>query len=276
MNLKRKPIRILLYITFILIIIFSTRYIVKSYMVNQESIQERELLNEIDVESGINDGLKSDINSKTKNLLSKENEKKRKERESKERMLKVQKLQEQNSDIVGWIEIEETNISYPVLQGDDDVFYLTHNYKMEQTEKGSIFLTADYDWNIAGNNLIIYGHNLVNGQMFKDLLKYSDEKFYRKHPVIRFTTNKTDIVFDVMSAFKSRVYNKDEENVFKYYDFINSENKNEYNKFVENAKKYSIYDTGVDAKYGEQLITLITCSYHSDDGRFVLIGKKKS
>lgn len=276
MNLKRKPIRILLYITFILIIIFSTRYIVKSYMVNQESIQERELLNEIDVESGINDGLKSDINSKTKNLLSKENEKKRKERESKERMLKVQKLQEQNSDIVGWIEIEETNISYPVLQGDDDVFYLTHNYKMEQTEKGSIFLTADYDWNIAGNNLIIYGHNLVNGQMFKDLLKYSDEKFYRKHPVIRFTTNKTDMVFDVMSAFKSRVYNKDEENVFKYYDFINSENKNEYNKFVENAKKYSIYDTGVDAKYGEQLITLITCSYHSDDGRFVLIGKKKS
>ncbi len=274
MNLKRKPIRILLYITFILIIIFSTRYIVKSYMVNQESIQERELLNEIDVESGINDGLKSDINSKTKNLLSKENEKKRKERESKERMLKVQKLQEQNSDIVGWIEIEETNISYPVLQGDDDVFYLTHNYKMEQTEKGSIFLTADYDWNIAGNNLIIYGHNLVNGQMFKDLLKYSDEKFYRKHPVIRFTTNKTDIVFDVMSAFKSRVYNKDEENVFKYYDFINSENKNEYNKFVENAKKYSIYDTGVDAKYGEQLITLITCSYHSDDGRFVLIGKQ--
>lgn len=243
-------------------------------MVNQESIQERELLNEIDVESGINDGLKSDINSKTKNLLSKENEKKRKERESKERMLKVQKLQEQNSDIVGWIEIEETNISYPVLQGDDDVFYLTHNYKMEQTEKGSIFLTADYDWNIAGNNLIIYGHNLVNGQMFKDLLKYSDEKFYRKHPVIRFTTNKTDIVFDVMSAFKSRVYNKDEENVFKYYDFINSENKNEYNKFVENAKKYSIYDTGVDAKYGEQLITLITCSYHSDDGRFVLIGKQ--
>lgn len=276
MNLKRKPIRILLYITFILIIIFSTRYIVKSYMVNQESIQERELLNEIDVESGINDGLKSDINSKTKNLLSKENEKKRKERESKERMLKVQKLQEQNSDIVGWIEIEGTNISYPVLQGDDDVFYLTHNYKMEQTEKGSIFLTADYDWNIAGNNLIIYGHNLVNGQMFKDLLKYSDEKFYRKHPVIRFTTNKTDMVFDVMSAFKSRVYNKDEENVFKYYDFINSENKNEYNKFVENAKKYSIYDTGVDAKYGEQLITLITCSYHSDDGRFVLIGKKKS
>ena len=276
MNLKRKPIRILLYITFILIIIFSTRYIVKSYMVNQESIQERELLNEIDVESGINDGLKSDINSKTKNLLSKENEKKRKERESKERMLKVQKLQEQNSDIVGWIEIEETNISYPVLQGDDDVFYLTHNYKMEQTEKGSIFLTADYDWNIAGNNLIIYGHNLVNGQMFKDLLKYSDEKFYRKHPVIRFTTNKADMVFDVMSAFKSRVYNKDEENVFKYYDFINSENKNEYNKFVENAKKYSIYDTGVDAKYGEQLITLITCSYHSDDGRFVLIGKKKS
>lgn len=274
MNLKRKPIRILLYITFILIIIFSTRYIVKSYMVNQESIQERELLNEIDVESGINDGLKSDINSKTKNLLSKENEKKRKERKSKERMLKVQKLQEQNSDIVGWIEIEETNISYPVLQGDDDVFYLTHNYKMEQTEKGSIFLTADYDWNIAGNNLIIYGHNLVNGQMFKDLLKYSDEKFYRKHPVIRFTTNKTDIVFDVMSAFKSRVYNKDEENVFKYYDFINSENKNEYNKFVENAKKYSIYDTGVDAKYGEQLITLITCSYHSDDGRFVLIGKQ--
>ena len=77
-----------------------------------------------------------------------------------------------------------------------------------------------------------------------------------------------------MSVFYSRVYYKNEKNVFRYYYFVNAENEQEYNDFVNNAKKASIYDTGITAEYGEQLLTLSTCSYHTEDGRFVVVAKK--
>ena len=76
--------------------------------------------------------------------------------------------------------------------------------------------------------------------------------------------------------FKIRVYYKSETNVFRYYNFINANDEAEYNEFVEKAKSSSIYDTGITANYGDDLITLITCSYHVDDGRFVVIGRKFS
>ena len=75
-------------------------------------------------------------------------------------MLKVKELKEENQDIVGWLEIEDTNINYPVLQGKDNEYYMTHNYKKQKSKNGSIFLDKDYDWNIKGNNLLMYGHNL--------------------------------------------------------------------------------------------------------------------
>ena len=192
-----------------------------------------------------------------------------------ERMLKVEKLQAENKDIVGWIEIEDTNINYPVLQGEDNEYYLTHNYKKETSQKGSIFLTKDYDWDLPSTNLLIYGHNIMNGQMFQNLLKYADEEFYKEHPVIRFTTQNEDKEYEIISAFKSRVFYKSEQNVFRYYDFVNAENEEEYNEFIKNAKDSSLYDIEKTAEYGDKLITLITCSYHTTDGRFVVIGREK-
>ena len=190
-------------------------------------------------------------------------------------MFKIKKLQEQNSDIVGWIEIEGTNISYPVLQSEDDKYYLTHNYKKEKSEKGSIFLSKDYNWEIPSDNLLIYGHNLVSGQMFNNLLNYKDKEFYIKHPNIRFTTEKEDLKFEIFSVFYSKVFLKSEKNVFKYYNFITAKSEKDYNNFIENAKEASLYDTNKEAKYGDMLITLVTCSYHSKDGRFVVIGVEK-
>ena len=190
-------------------------------------------------------------------------------------MLKVKKLQEENAEIVGWLEISGTKINYPVLQGTDNEYYMTHNYKKQKSKNGSIFLNKDYDWTIPSSNLLIYGHNLGNGTMFQELLKYADENFYTKHPIIRFTTAEEDAEYEIISVFKSRVYYKSEENVFRYYYFVNAESEGEYNEFVENAKKASLYDIEATAKYGEQLITLSTCSYHVEDGRFAVVGRKK-
>ena len=192
-----------------------------------------------------------------------------------ERMLKVKELKQENADIVGWLEIDGTNINYPVLQGKDNDYYLKHNYKHKYISTGSIFLDKDYDWNKPSSNLLIYGHRNKVGLMFDELIKYKDETFYKEHKTIRFTTADEDAEYEIMSAFKSRVYYKDEKNVFRYYYFIDAENKEEYDEYVTNSKEVSLYDTGFTAKYGEQLITLSTCDYEVENGRFVVVAVKR-
>ena len=279
---KRKILNCLIYFFIVVNLILACIYIAKFMDIGREAKIESELLDSIEIgeiknanreENESNNNEENQvINEKEENV---KNKNKEREIEATERMLKVEKLQEENEDIVGWIEIEDTNISYPVLQGKDNEYYLNHNYKKEKSQKGSIFLDANYDWSIPSNNLIIYGHNIVNDLMFKDLLKYANEEFYKEHPVIRFTTKENDGEYEIISAFKSKVFNKSDTNVFRYYNFINAETEEEYNEFVENAKKASLYDIEETAEYGEELITLITCSYHTTDGRFVVIGREK-
>ena len=191
-----------------------------------------------------------------------------------ERMLQLEKLQKENEEIIGWLEIEGTNINYPVLQTSDNDYYLTHNYKKEKASTGSIFLDKDFDLINGSSNYLIYGHRNKSGLMFEDLIKYAEEDFYKEHTKIRFTTNKDDSIYEILSVFYSRVYYKSEQNVFRYYYFVNANNEQEYNDFVNNAKKVSLYDTGVTAKYGDQLLTLSTCEYSQEDGRFAVVCKK--
>lgn len=247
---RKKKVRknMLIYLFLILCIIISSIFIAK-YFINKN--KERSLLNEIKID-------------KTKIT-----------KEKTERMLKLEKLQQENNEIVAWIEIENTNISYPVLQGTDNSYYMTHNYKKETAKDGAIFLDKDYNWNLPSTNLLIYGHNNIgSNEMFASLLNYKDESYYKKHPTIKFTTNKEDVEYEIIAVFETRVFYKSEKNVFRYYYFINAENEQEYNDFIENSKKSSLYDTGKTAQYGDQLMTLSTCSYHTEDGRFAVVAKK--
>ena len=186
--------------------------------------------------------------------------------EKTERMLQLEELRKQNNEIIGWLEI--------VCQAEDNDYYLTHNYKKEKENTGTLFLDKDFDLDKSSTNYLIYGHRNKQGLMFEDLMKYSKQDFYNEHPTIKFTTTKEDATYEIIAVFYSRVYYKDEKNVFRYYYFVNANNENEYNDFVNNAKKASIYDTGVTAKYGDQLLTLSTCEYSQTDGRFVVVAKK--
>lgn len=192
-----------------------------------------------------------------------------------ERMLQVEELKKENEDVVGWLQIEDSNINFPVLQGSDNEYYITHNYKKEKSKDGAIFLDKDYNWDIPSSNLLIYGHNNKNGNMFQELLNYKEESYYLKHPIIKFTTINEDSNYEIISVFLSRVYYKNEKDVFRYYYFINANNEEEYNNYVSESKKASLYDTGKTAKYGNQLLTLSTCEYSQEDGRFVVIARKQ-
>lgn len=301
---KNKILNRILYLIFILLIILSSVYIAKSFISKKEAENERDLLNSIDIEDV--EEIKEDKNSKTNDGNNNESEKqkdyneknqyegninntnnqyeeeksaeeirKEKEAESINRMAQVAKLKKEYKNIVGWIEIKDTHISYPVVQGKDNEFYLTHNYKGGKAERGAIFLDSGYNWNIKGNNLMIYGHYMINNEMFTDLTKYVKEEYYKEHPIIRFTTENEDAEYDIIAVFRAKVYNKNNKDVFKYYNFMNSESEKEYNNFIKNIKKASIYDIDEIAEYGDELITLTTCSYYTEDGRFVVVGKKR-
>ena len=263
-NIKNTKIYILIYWILISLIIISIVYILKYIFTNislkKEIIEETNLLNTIEIDE-----------SKLENV---EENKEREEPKETEKVLKVKELRKENQDIVGWLEIENTNINYPVLQGKDNEYYMSHNYKKQKSKNGAIFLDKDYDWNIKSNNLLIYGHNLNNGTMFQELLKYEKESFYKEHQIINFITEKEEANYEIISVIKTRVYYKNEKNVFRYYFFINPKSEKEYNEFITNAKKESLYETNKTANYGDELITLSTCSYHVKDGRFAVIGKK--
>ncbi len=281
---KRKGRYVIIYLLLSVLIVLSLIYIINFFSLKQEAKEQSKLLSTIDIYE------KENAKEVAQNISEDEEEKAELELEEKgetistenteeqkqetERILQVKQLQEQNADIIGWLEIENTNINYPVLQGTDNSYYMTHNYKKENSKNGSIFLDANYNWNIPSNNLLIYGHNLENGMMFQELLKYEKESFYQEHPVIRFTTAEEDAEYEIISAFKSRVYYKSEKNVFRYYFFLNRESEEEYNEFVKKAKNASLYPIDATASYGEQLITLSTCSYYVKDGRFAVIGRK--
>ena len=192
-----------------------------------------------------------------------------------ENMQKVINLKQENEDIIGWIQIENTIIDYPILQATDNSYYLTHNYKKEKSKYGSIFAKSECNMQDNNSNVIIYGHNMEDEQMFNTLLKYADKNFYNEHKEIRVITEKEENKYNIVSVFKSRVFFQDEKDVFRYYNYINFEDEAMYNEYIENCKKIQLYDTGVSAKYGEQLITLITCEYSQENGRIVVVAKKE-
>ena len=215
------------------------------------------------------------INKEAKDFINTNNETNISKTEEQERIEKVKELKKENSDIVGWMEIPNSNISYPVLQGEDNSYYMTHNYKKEYSKDGSIFLDKDYDWRKPSTNLLMYGHNNRDSkEMFVDLMNYKEESYYKDHKIIRFTTENEDTEYEIISVFLSRVYYKSEKDVFRYYYFINAENEEDFNYYVENSKKVSLYNIDTTAKYGDQLLTLSTCEYSQEDGRLAVVARK--
>ena len=192
-----------------------------------------------------------------------------------ERMLQVKELNNQYPELKAWIEIEGTKINYPVMQGQNNTFYMNHDYKKSYSRWGALFIDSSYVWNPASSNKLIYGHNFSDGAMLSDLLKYKDDDFYYEHPSIRFTTPEEDAEYEIIAVFNSRVYYESETDVFKYYYFVNAEDRDEYTNFVNNAKAASLYKIRKAAVYGEELLTLSTCDYSQKDGRFVVVARKK-
>lgn len=195
------------------------------------------------------------------------------EQEPREVLEEYKNLLNKNKKLIGWLKIDDTNIDYPVMQTSDNEYYQDHNLNQEYDKNGSIFMDKDCDVLKPSTNYILYGHHMKSGQMFGKLDLYSSEKYGSEHQYIQFDTIYEKGLYQVMYVFRSRVYSE-EEIVFKYYQFIDALSEQEFDSYMQEMSAMSLYDTGVTAQYGDQLLTLSTCDYQEKNGRFVVVAKK--
>ena len=182
---------------------------------------------------------------------------------------KYKALYEQNEDFIGWITIANTKVNYPVMQSvDNPDFYLKHGFDKSYSNYGVPY--ADEACAIGlSNNIVIYGHNMKNGSMFSDLLQYASEDFCAENPVICFDTLSRLNEYQVIAAFCFDTNNE----TFRYNEYVDM-NEEAFAEFMENCNARKLYDTGVSAEYGDELITLSTCEYTYENGRFVVVAKR--
>lgn len=181
-------------------------------------------------------------------------------------------LAQQNPDLYGWIKIDDTPLDHPVMHTPNDPEkYLRLNFDNEYSLAGSIFM--DFRCSGDSDNIILYGHNMENGTMFGSILNYQNKEFWNEHKIIHFDTLYEQQDYEVVAAFFDHVHSSDDTS-FKYYNFIDAKDKQEYDNAIKFFEEKALYYTGVSLKYGDQLLTLSTCSYHVKNGRFVVLARK--
>lgn len=183
-------------------------------------------------------------------------------------------LKKENKDFFGWIAIDGTRINYPVMHTPEDPeYYLRRDFEGEASQSGTPFLDAScYE---GCGNYIIYGHNMNDGSMFASLLHYADDDYRLEYPLISFDTLTQRSEYRVAAAFYSSIYYEHEKDVFRYYRYTDLTDPALFSEYATRIKEASLYDTGVNLEPGDELLTLSTCSDHTEDGRFVVVAKRE-
>ena len=179
-----------------------------------------------------------------------------------------EKLDSVNHDYVGWLTVDDTLIDYPVMKSseEDPEYYLYRDFYGNDSVSGCLFIGEGC--NSDSKSFVIYGHNMNNESMFGALDEYYDYDYAQKHQDIHFYVNGEDRSYRVFAAFQTKVY-QDRDDVFKYYEAVGDLSREEYESTVETVRSLSEPKLPDAPKYPAQLMFLSTCSYHTDDGRFV-------
>lgn len=176
-------------------------------------------------------------------------------------------LVEMNEDVLGWINVPNTVIDYPVVQTDNNDYYLDHNIEQNSSKTGSIFMDFRNNGEAKDRHTILYGHHMRDGSMFKDLEQYSDQDFFERNASITFTTLYETVEWEIFS-----VYVTDTDFYYIQTDFRSNR---DYVGFLNKLQDKSMFaQEDVDLSEDDQILTLSTCSYAFNDARLVVHAKK--
>lgn len=175
-------------------------------------------------------------------------------------------LKVMNDDLVGWLYIPDTVIQYPIVQGSDNDYYLTHTFDGTTNACGSIFMDMSNKSDYSSDNTIIHGHNMKNGTMFGSLRKFEEKEYWQSHPYIWIIKENTVAKYEIFSVgiteSASDVYT---------IEFGSEES---FNNYITNRTKLgAIFETGVSVTTEDKLLTLSTCTSSTEEGRRVVQAK---
>lgn len=177
----------------------------------------------------------------------------------------INALKEKNKDTVGWINVNNTNINYPYVQGKDNKYYLNHSYDKSYNEAGWVFLDYRNNSTLSDKNNILYAHSRLDKTMFGSLSKTLKSNWYnnKDNHIIRLSTEIENTMWQIFSVYKIP-----EET---YYITTNFSNDSEYEKFLNIIKERSIHNFNTDININDKVLTLSTC--YSDTERTVVHAK---
>lgn len=188
-----------------------------------------------------------------------------------------------NKDVVGYIQIKDTSISYPVVRGEDNDYYLNHDIYGSVNKSGTIMMDYrnDISKNDTSDNYIVYGHNMAIGTFFAGLNDYwrtlydsyesPSMEMYKKHPTIIFNTLYDQSEWKI---FAIGLYNTNY-NHGEVYDYINTlkfDNAEHFNDYIIDIMDRSDIFTDVDIQYGDDILTLSTCVWPYPDNEYIRLG----
>ena len=177
-----------------------------------------------------------------------------------------EKLLEMNSDVVGWIRFDEpSEINYPVVQGRDNEEYLKRTFEANTNKLGTLFVDVNNPGDFSGRNTFIYGHNMKNGSMFAQLLKYKDDSFYKEHPYFYIYTPDGKVrTYEIFSA--GVVKDTSDSYTMDYADDA------AFQTYIDYIKQQSAYPTSAEVTTASKIVSLSTCTNVRDDERFLVHG----
>lgn len=172
-------------------------------------------------------------------------------------------LRKVNQDVVGWIYIPDTQVNYPIVQGKDNDRYLYRLIDGSSNSAGSIFLDADNLPDFSEKNSSIYGHNMKNGTMFADVTGYKSQEFYDAHPIALLVTPEKNYVVHLFSGYVTDAWADAWDTNFS---------PEQYQKWLDKRIQKSCFCAKTVPTTEDRVLTFSTCTYETQDGRFVVHG----
>lgn len=187
----------------------------------------------------------------------------------------VKTLSESNEDIIGWLNITDTDISYAVCQGEDDEYYTCHNQNGKKSRYGALALSVSDSFERQGNdhNIVIFGNNMKDGTMFGSLKKYRNLSFYKQHPEIELYYGNMQEKYVIFSIMLLSSYEDDAGSIYNPSK-SHFADVDEFTAWYKESRARSLINTTVSVEYGDDILTLVTTANDFADARLVVLAKK--
>lgn len=180
-----------------------------------------------------------------------------------------------NEDIAGWVTIPDTNVNLPVMQREDNVFYLSHDLNQEHDINGLPFMDFrnKLEAGVFSTNTLIYGHNMTSGMIFRDLVYYKDPEYYKAHPIVNFDTVYDEGQWVIFSCFEANTEASIGE-VFQYFNFVNTKDPERIQWYIDEVRNRSYFDVDIDVSVEDQFLTMQTCANDAYETKICIVARR--